>query len=209
MYVPPELICADEAVKGRKDKRPGLDRLKEVLKSKVAAVLLVFQLSRLFRRAYLGYKLVQEEVVEEDMRAVSVSQGVDTASKGWKAQVQIYGVMDDLLLDTIADFVRAGHVGLFRKGYTVGAVGVGLKRVEVPGEPRTRRGLPRTRPAVDEPVADLIRQHAHWLDEGMPVSVGVKRWRAAGGPTDPRSKAGKMSRQAYVRLMTNPRLTGR
>ena len=209
MYVPPELICVDEAVKGRKDRRPGLERMKAILRTRVASVMLVFQLSRLFRRAYLGYKLVQEEVVEEGLRAVSVSQGVDTAAKGWKAQVQIYGVMDDLQLDTIADFVRAGHVGLFKAGHTVGAVGIGLKRVEVPGGRLTRRGLPRTRLGRDEDAAALVRQHAAWLLEGMPVTVGVRRWRAAGGPADPRSTTGQMSRQAYIRLMTNPRLTGR
>ncbi|HVK08844.1 MAG TPA: recombinase family protein, partial [Gemmataceae bacterium] len=209
MYVPPELINADEAAKGRRVRRDGLDRLRAILAARLAEVMLVFKASRLFRKAYEGYRLIQEEVVEEGLRAVSVSQGIDTTSRGWKAQIQLYGLMDESLLDTIADFVREGHVGLFKKGFTTGAVGIGLKRVEVPDARPTNRGLPRTRPAVDPPVADLIRRHAAWLLAGMPVVEGVRRWRRENGPADPRSTTGTMSRDAYVRLFTNPRLTGR
>ena len=208
MYVPPEFVCVDEAVKGCRAQRAGVDRIKAVLAARLAGVLLVFKASRLFRKAYEGYRLIQEEIVEEGLRAVSTSQGIDTASKGWKSQIQLFGLMDEALLDTIADFVREGHIGLFKKGYTTGAVGIGLKRVEVPDARPTNRGLPRTRPAVDEPAAELIRRHADLLLDGMPVAEGVRRWRQEGGPADPRSGTGQMSRGPYVRLFTNPRLTG-
>jgi hypothetical protein len=55
----------------------------------------------------------------------------------------------------------------------------------------------------------LIRQHAEWLLRGMPIREGLRRWRAANGPCDPRSTTGKMSYGAYVRLFSNVRLTGR
>jgi DNA invertase Pin-like site-specific DNA recombinase len=210
MYVPPEFLCVDEAVKGRRVRRDGLDRLKAILRSRQATVLLVFKVSRLFRQAYLGYQLVQQEIVEEGLRAISTSQGIDTEDKKvWKAQLQLHGLLDDLLLDAIADHAREGLIGLFKQGFVTGALTVGFCAVEVPGAPKTNRGRTRTVPAVDPAAAELIRRHVAWHLEGMPLREGLRRWRAAGGPVDPRSTTGQMTYPAYRRLLSNPRLTGR
>ena len=108
IYTPPEFICVDEAVKGSKVRRDGLVRLKLVLKSGRVHVLLVYKVSRLFRHAYLGFRLIQEDIVEEGLRAVSVSQGIDTDDKrSWKAQLALHGLLDDMLLDAIADHCTA------------------------------------------------------------------------------------------------------
>ncbi|MCY2995963.1 MAG: recombinase family protein [Planctomycetota bacterium] len=108
IYVPPEYICVDEGVSGRKSRRDGLDRVKLILEHKCARVLLVFKVSRLFRVAYRGFQFFQEEVVEEDLRAISVSQGIDTAEeKTWKQLAYLHGIMDEMLLTTIADHVRS------------------------------------------------------------------------------------------------------
>ena len=48
-YVPPEFVCIDEAVSGRKSRRAGLQRMKEILGSKQAKVLLVFKFCPLSR----------------------------------------------------------------------------------------------------------------------------------------------------------------
>ena len=210
ILVLPEFISVDEAVTGRQLRRDGLERMKQILQGRYASVLLVFKASRLFRQAFKGYQLIQEEVVEEGLRAVSVSQGIDTADKkSWKIQLQTHGLLDDLLLDAIADHVRAGLTGLFLKGWTTGPLGVGYRRKELPHAPLTNRGLPRTMPEVDPKVAKLIRQHARWLLKEMPFKEGLRRWRKAGGPCDPRSTTGQMSYQAYRRLFGNIRLTGR
>ena len=209
MYVPPELISVDEAVKGKRIRREGLDRMKEILRARHASVLLVFKASRLFRQAFKGYQLINEEVVEENLRAVSVSQGIDTDDKkSWKVQLQAHGLVDDLLLDAIADHVRAGLTGLFLNGYTTGPIGVGYRRKELPQAQLTNRGLPRTVPEVDPEVAELIRQHARLHLDGMPLKQGLRRWLAAGGSCDPRSTTGRMSSNAYRRLWSNIRLTG-
>ena len=210
MYVPPELISVDEAVKGKRIRRDGLERMKEILRSRQASTLLVFKASRLFRQAFKGYQLIQEEVVEENLRAVSVSQGIDTNDKkSWKVQLQAHGLVDDLLLDAIADHVRAGLTGLHLNGWTTGAIGVGYRRKELPQAPLTNRGLPRTVPEVDPEVAELIRKHARLHLDGMSLKEGWRRWLAAGGPCDPRSTTGRMSYNAYRRLWSNIRLTGR
>ena len=96
-------------------------------------------------------------------------------------------MMDEMLLDTIADHCRAGLKTLFQQGFTTGAIPVGYRRVEVPGAPLTNRGLPRTMPQVDPEVAKLIKQHYEWIRDGMTIKEGWRRWVAAGGPCDPRS----------------------
>ena len=209
IYVPPELISVDEGVKGKRLRRAGLTRTKRILADRTASVLLVFKASRLFRQAGKGYQFINEEVVEEGLRAVSVSQGIDTNDKKtWKLQLQIHGLLDDLLLDAIADHVRSGLKGLHLNGWTTGALGVGYRRKEIASAPTTNRGLPRTIPEVDPFAANLIRTHASMLLEGMPIREGLRRWNVEEGPCDPRSTTGKMTYSAYRRLFSNRRLIG-
>lgn len=209
MYVPPEFLCVDEAEKGRRVRRDGLERAKAILKGRQAGVLLVFKVSRLLRTGYKSVQFINEEVVEEGLRAVSTSQGIDTRDeKTWKALMYLHGMMDEMLLDTIADHCRAGLKSLFQQGFTTGAITVGYRRVNVPGAPLTNRKLPRTMPQVDQEVAKLIVQHYIWIRDGMGIKEGWRRWLAAGGPCDPRSINKSMSPQAYRRMLSNPRYLG-
>ncbi len=210
IYVPPELISVDEGVKGKRIQRAGLDRTVAILRLRSAKVLIVYKASRLFRQAGKGYQFINEEVVEEGLRAVSVSQGIDTNDrKTWKLQLQIHGIMDDMLLDAIADHVRSGLTGLFLNNWTTGAIGIGYRRKVIPNAPLTNRGRPRTMPEVDPEAAKLIQEHAKFLLDGMSVREGVRRWNAAGGPVDPRASTGKLNYACYRRLFTNPRLIGK
>ena len=188
IYVPPELISVDEWVKGKQIQRAGLDRTKAILGERLAKVLLVYKASRLFRQAGKGYQFINEDVVEEGLRAVIVSQGIDTNDlKTWKLQLQFHGIMDDMLLDAIADHVSSGLTGLFMKNWTTGAIGIGYRRKVITGAPLTNRERPSTMPEVDPEAAKLIREHAQLLLNGMSVREGVRRWNAAGGPVDPRA----------------------
>ncbi|MDM4015110.1 recombinase family protein [Roseiconus lacunae] len=210
IFVPPCFISVDEGVKGSKSRRVGLNRTRQIFSSRKARVLLVYKASRLFRSAGKGYQLIQEEVVEEGLRAVSVSQGIDTDDKkSWKLQLQIHGLMDEMLLDVIADHVRDGQKGLFLDQFTTGALSVGFVPEEVPNARKTNRGLPRTRPTVDPIAAALIQEHARLILCGMSLREGVRRWNEAGGPCDPRSSSGRMTYPAYRRLFSNPKLIGR
>lgn len=210
IYVPPEFICVDEGVSGRKSKRDGLERAEAILKLKLVQVLLVYKVSRLFRAVSKGYEFLNENVVEQGLRAISVSQGIDTAdAKTWKQLCYLYGLMDEMLLTTIADHVRSGISGLFRDGYVVGALTVGYRRVEDPTARPTNRGHARTRPAVDPDAAKLIKEHFQLIRDGLPIQQGWREWVRADGPCDRRSRSGHMTYTAYRRLLSNPRYTGR
>lgn len=208
-YVVPEFSCMDEATSGRKEQRAGLDRIKAVLGAKAVDAMLVFKVSRIMRSAHKGFAFIEEHVVEAGLRAVSVSQGIDTANRhAWKMQLCMHGLMDDMLLETIADHVRAGLHHLFEQGYTTGALPVGYRRVEVPGATPTNRGLPRTRPGIDEAAAEMIVRHFEYIRDGMSISMGWQKWQAEGGPCDPRATTKEMSYPAYRRMLSNPRYTG-
>ena len=197
IYVPPEFVCVDEAVSGRKARRDGLTRMTALLQAKLVRVLLVFKVSRLFRVAYLGFKFFQEEIVEENLRAISISQGIDTADhKAWKQLAYLHGIMDEMLLGAIADHVRSGLSNLFQMGYVTGALTLGYVGVEVPGAPLTKLGRPRRQPAVCETIAQLIVEHMRFIRDGMPIKEGWRRWIAAGGPCDARS-SGRMTYGSY------------
>ena len=210
MYIPPEYVCVDKAVTGRRIRRDGLNRVKWILNEGLVSVFLIFTLSRLFRRGYEAYKFVQEQVVEAGVRAVAVSQGIDTADeRSWKLKFQVHGIMDEMLLESIADHCREGLLGLHLKGWVTGAIGVGYRRKELPDAPLTNRGLLRTMPQINPEVAELIRMHFKFHIDGVPLNEGLRRWLAAGGPCDPRSTTKRMTYTAYRRLLSNIRLTGR
>lgn len=210
IYCPPEFVSVDEAQRGYRARREGLDRMLAILKHRSATVLLVFKASRLYRQAFKGYQLIQQEVVEEGLRAISVTQGIDTSdTKAWKMLFQVHGMVDDMVVDATADHVRAGLKGLFNRGYPVGAIAVGYRLKEQPDAPLTNRGLIRTIPEVDPEVAAMIVEHYKLVLEGMPIKKAWRKWVADGGPADPRSTKGYMSSIAYRRMLSREAYTGR
>ncbi|MBI1311627.1 recombinase [bacterium] len=210
IYGPPEFVCVDEGTSGSRSRREGLDRLLRLLKSGRVSVLLVFKASRLYRQAFKGYQLIQQEVVEEGLRAISVTQGIDTAdTRAWRMLFQVHGMVDEMLLEATADHVRAGLKGLFGRGYTVGAIPVGYRREELPNAPLTNRGLARTVPAVDSDVKQMIVEHYQLVRDGMPIKQAWRKWVTDGGPSDPRSTSGYMTYPAYRRMLSRIAYTGR
>ena len=209
MYLPPEFISVDEGVSGRKTRRDGLQRTQAILKERHARVLLVFKVSRLFRAAYRGFMFFQEDVVEERLRAISISQGIDTDdAKTWKQLAYLHGIMDEMLLTTIADHVRLGLSSLFQQGYVTGALPIGYQPVEVIGGRPTKLERPRMMPSINTEAAKLIVQHYEWVRDGMGLAEGLRRWVQAGGPYDPRSILKRMTHHAYRRMLSNPRYLG-
>ena len=210
IYTPPEFLCVDEAVKGRTQDRPGLNRAKLILAQHLATVFLVFKLSRLARMVHKAIEFFRETLVDNGLRGIAISDGIDSNDKKiWRLQTALKGAMDEELLDVIGDHVREGLVGIFLKNWTTGALPVGYVPKEVPGAPKTRRNLPRMMPFVDETTAAKIREHYQLVADGHDLTACWKKWRAEGGPVDPRSTTGQMSYTAYMRLLQREAYTGR
>ncbi|MCL2640765.1 MAG: recombinase family protein [Phycisphaerales bacterium] len=210
IYVPPEFLCVDEAVSGRRNQRDGLSRAKRILHERAASIFIVFKLSRLTRTSYQGGKFLNEDIVDEGLRAISVADDVDTNDKrSWRIQTGLRGIMDEEFIEIVSDHVREGLTGLFLKGWTTGALPVGYMPKLVEEAPKTRRNLPRTMPAIDPKAADLIRQHFELIANGMDISEELRRWRAANGPVDPRSTTEEMRYYSYRRMLAREAYTGR
>src|SRR5690606_38508485 len=95
MYAPPELICIDQTKGSTTAMRAGLERSKSILVSRAASVLLAVNTRRLARLTNQAHSFVQQYVVDQGLRAVMVSQGIDTDDEG------------------IANRIRFGQTGLF------------------------------------------------------------------------------------------------
>ena len=79
------------AVRGYKDRRPGLAALRQAINAKAFDVFLAFATSRLFRKAYKALQFVEEELVEKGFRAVFVKSSIDTADGDkWRTFFQMY-----------------------------------------------------------------------------------------------------------------------
>ena len=176
----------DEAEKGRRVRRDGLERATAICRVAPPRHCSCSKFPASCVRAIEASSSSTSKLSRKGLRAISTSQGIDTRDeKTWKALMYLHGMMDEMLLDTIADHCRAGLKSLFEQGYVTGALTVGYQRIEVPDAPLTNRKLPRTMPQVIEEVAALIRQHFQWIRDGMTIKEGWRRWLAAGGPYDP------------------------
>ncbi len=208
VFVPLEFVFYDLGVRGFKDDREGLNRLRECLRRKSVQVVLFFATNRLFRKTYRSLQFVEEQIVEHGVRAIFVKSGVDTAdAKRWRSVLSMNAMMDEFVVGMNVDNIRAAHEGLLAKGLVFGTVAFGYRGEPVAGE-TTRRGRPRQRLAVDEGAAEYVRCVFRWYVEDRVSVAGIVR-RLAADPEAPKpAKAAAWSRPAVVALLKNRRYRG-
>lgn len=162
IFIPKEYVFFDMAVRGWKDRRPGLTALRQAIKSKAFHVFLVFTTSRLFRRTYKALQFVEEELVERGIRGVFVKSHIDTADgDNWRTTFQMLAAMDEAMVRMYAEHVRAAHEGLFLRGMVYGSLPLGYTGEAVQGE-FTKRKLPRRRIVVDSETAPTVVRIFQW-----------------------------------------------
>jgi DNA invertase Pin-like site-specific DNA recombinase len=213
IFVPRECICVDVAVRGNKNRRPGLDRLRAIVgtKNRQIDVLLVLATNRLFRKTYRALQFVEEEIVDRGVRCIFVSSGIDTADKDrWRMLLQIHAMTDEAVGGMYANHVRAAHLGLFARGLITGSLPLGYRGRVVQGE-LTKRQRPRRAVEVDPETAPYVVQAFRWYAvDRFSISEIARRFNA-----DPRIPCGEQFRTGYwtaktIRsLLANPRYTGR
>jgi DNA invertase Pin-like site-specific DNA recombinase/DNA-binding CsgD family transcriptional regulator len=163
LFIPRELVFFDMAVRGWKDRRPGLTALRQAIKQKQFDVFLVFTTSRLFRRTYKAPQFVEEELVERGIRGVFVKSHLDTADgDNWRTTFQLFAAMDEAMVRMYAEHVRAAHEGLFLRGMVHGSLPLGYTGEVVPGE-FTKRKRPRRKIIVHPETAPWIERLFRWF----------------------------------------------
>ena len=208
IHVPRENVFFDQAVKGFKRHREGLDRLREVLRKKAVGVVMFFATNRLFRKVHSSLQFVEEEVVERGIRAIFVKSGVDTEdTKRWRTMLSFNSTIDEFTATMYADNVRAAHEGLLERRCVCGLVTYGYRGEEIPGKP-TRRGRPRQQVVIDPAEREVVTRIFNWYVVDR-VSIIEILQRLNNDPSLPRRNVGTMWTRGPVRnMLRNTRYRG-
>ena len=175
IFVPRENIFYDLAVRGWKDSRPGLNRLRQAIDEKRFKTLLMFSTSRLYRRNYKAMQFVEENLVERGIRVIFVSSNLDTDDgQNWRVMLQIFGTMDEAQVRMLAAVVRSAHEGLLRNCMVCMTIPFGCTGEDIEGE-LTKLKRPRQRMIIDfETAVWAIRIFRWYLVDGMSIDAIVR-----------------------------------
>jgi site-specific DNA recombinase len=161
----------DKGISGTRDEtaRDGYRAMIEAAKAKQFEALLVDDLSRLSRDS-MKTEEVRRLFVFLQVRIVSVSDGIDTASKGSKALTGFKGLMADIFLDDLKEKTHRGLAGQALKGFNTGGRLYGYRHVPIydPTE-KDEYGRPKimaARREIDEDQAKWMRCIFEWYAEG-------------------------------------------
>jgi DNA invertase Pin-like site-specific DNA recombinase len=210
VFVPREHVFFDLAVRGAKQRRPGLDRLKEALARKAVHTLLILTTNRLSRKTYKSLQFVEEEVVGRGVRCVFVKSGVDTADeKRWRMLLNHFAAIDEFVTSMYADNIRVAQEGLFHDKRVFGTITFGFRAKEVAGPP-TRQKRPRCEYEVDPDAAPWVVRIFRWfVEDRLSLAEIIRRLNAdPSAPLGPKAVSGRWTRLAVKLLLANPRYRG-
>ncbi len=209
VFVPREFICFDSAVRGYKERRPGLNQLRAILACKDVQVLFVFSTNRLFRKTYKALQFVEEEVVERGIRCIFTKSGVDTADQNrWRMLLQVHAMTDEAVVGMYADHVRSAHEGLFVHGQVHGTIPFGYRGREVAG-PMTKRNLSRQALEIDPNSSPWVLQAFRWyVEDQLSITEIARRFNDARAPCGSKNTTGRWTHKSMRYLLANPRYRG-
>ena len=130
-----EAEYADRGISGTTSKRPDFQRMLAAGFGGEFEVLIVDDLSRLSRSQADTLRAI-DRLKFDGVRIVGVSDGFDTASKSYKVQAGVRGLINDIYIDDLRDKTRRGLTGRAMNG---GWVSVAPTAIGTRG---TRRALP-------------------------------------------------------------------
>ena len=210
IHIPRDYVFFDMALQGYKDRRPGLNNLRELLDKKSVQVLLVFSTNRLFRKTYKALQFVAEEVVERGIRCLLIKSGVDSAdAESWQRLLHFQAIMDELAVGMYADNIRAAHEGLFDRRMICGTLTFGYAGQPIPGE-LTNLQRPRCRIFIDPITSKIVIQVFDWYVRDR-LTIEEIVWRLNANldiPLGPKCLSGQWTRLGVRGILANPRYRG-
>ena len=210
IFVPLENVFFDLAVRGGKNDRQGLNRLRAMLAQRKIQVLLLFSTSRLFRKLYHALAFVDQVVKEWGIRCLFVKSGIDTDDKQrWEMLLQMHGMIDQFSVAMSGEHVRAAHEGLLDKQQVHGTLTYGFTGIPVEGQV-TRRNLPRRKIAIDPEAAPWVQTIFRWYGEDR-LAIETIVQQLNDNPDIPlphKSTTGMWTYLAVHTLLQNPRYRG-
>jgi site-specific DNA recombinase len=210
IFVPRNHVSFDVAVRGFKEKRPGLNQIRDLLERKGIDVFLVFTTNRLFRKTYKALQFVEEEVVEQGIRALFVKSNIDTAdAERWRILLQLHAMMDEFVVGMYAANIHAAQEGLFERRLVCGTISFGYMGEPIPGE-FTKRNRPRCRVVIDPDAALWVQRVFYWfvVDRLSLDEIARRLNEDLSIPVGPRSISGHWNHLSVLKMLRNSRYRG-
>ncbi|KKM00151.1 hypothetical protein LCGC14_1807280, partial [marine sediment metagenome] len=146
---------SDEAISGEVLSRPGIDRVREMVRAGGCDLLITEEASRLFRDPAEPYKLAGE-CVDSDCRLICINDPVDTDQPGWERDLS-RAADDHAASNEKTSFrVKRGALGRWRAGYAMSALVPGYKRRPIDPERHAETGRGPFRDEKNESWAPII-----------------------------------------------------
>ena len=194
------IIISDPGFSAKNLKRPGAERLLELMKNRSIAGVCIWRLDRLTRSVKDLMGLI-EEFEKKGIKLASVTENLDTSTSTGRFFVSILGSFGQYERESISERVRAAMAYCKTQGsYTGGPWPAGL-RVAVSGKKRTLEVNPVTGPIVAEAWGRCIAgaslgELSEWLNS--------KAVCTAKGKSFSRQTVFKLlQRQAYIGLLVD------
>ena len=159
---------ADMEMSGRIDDRPQCKLMIEDAKRGKFEILIVYDLSRLSRST--NTTTLIEELRYYGVRVISISDGIDSFTKGSKLLIGMKAMMNNSFLDQMKENVHRGLEGKALNGYNAGGRSYGY--THVPHYSTTqfdiygRAEIEYVTRRIDDEQAKWVRQIFEWVAEG-------------------------------------------
>jgi hypothetical protein len=204
IFVPRENIFFDMAVRGYRNRRPGLAALQVAIEGKQFDILLVLHTSRLFRKLYKAMQFVEEEIVERGLHCL-FKNWVDTRDeKQWRMKLQFAGTLDEATTGMYAENVRAAHQSLLAKRRVFSTLPFGYRGEPIPGE-FTKRGKPQCLIVIDAETAPYVKRIFDWFALRLvPIDEVARRLNDdPDAPAPPKSTTGRWTHKSLHDVLEN------
>lgn len=164
-----EMLLDDREISGRKKSRPGIDRLIELIDQNAVDLVVVEDLSRLFRKSMFSMELLAR-ASDARTRIICVDNGIDTADGSSRLLAQVHGLVAELFLTDTANRIRRSIDGRWIAGFAVNPLLPGYRRIATNPDAldHRRRGPYRDEkdetwtPVIVEAFERAARGEGHW-----------------------------------------------
>lgn len=200
--VPPELVLVDDGYTGRNAKRPGFQRLLDLLRTRQVQGVIAWKLKRLARSTRIVADLL-DLLAETRTELACVAESWDTTTPMGRAMVGVGAIFAQLESEDNGVQTSAAMQHLRKNGYwTGGAVPAGCRVVPADGGKRRKLELGEH--------ADTVRQAWGWILAGASLREVGQRLHQAGVPCSSRGEAkAKPWTGVQVRnLLLSPQVVG-
>ena len=199
------VVLHDAAISGEHSRRPGIDRVWELIETKGCDVIVAEDISRLYRHSTRAMQLI-EAAVDADIRVIAINSHVDTAEdrRRWRMGGIFSAMQAEFRNDDTRDQIVRALQARWDNGYAVGSLKPGY--IRIPRTPATQRDPargpfcdqkePRWTPVIMRAFEICAAKDALW--------VVAKHLTDSGFPKSARARLPGWTEQNVIRLIRDP-----